>query len=566
VPESSEASGGLDVGRNYYWRIDEHTASEIITGHVWRFRIGEFLIVDDMESYDATTNLIGYTWEDTWVNGSGAEVFLTYNDPNHMRGPDSQSMQLDYDNPKSGSACDSSYIDANPADLGIGTDWTIGGVKSITLFWLGDPCNVIPTPTDYNAVRLWMELEDTSNNSYLAKYGDLGDWPGNIQVAEWHQWDISLEDFNSAGVNLSSVERVTIGIGGTAYTGQSRESEGTIWIDDIRVYPPRCFPERAHAVGNLNDDCDVGGFDLEIMANEWLKSGEWVEAIIPADPPEVWYRFDYGSDPTLVKNDGSWGSQYDIAISDPPEADEPVWTTDVAPVLDPCDPNHALDFDGEDDYLNVPNSPSTNFAGTENMTITTWIKGTAAAWTHLVVSAKVPEDIEDGADRHATGLGIGGSDGQFMYFWNNYEWWWDPGFMIEDEVWTFMAIAVEPTKATAYVYDGNDIGLAINEVEHGPLEDFDIGCWSVIAQDAGDAGYFDGVMDDVRLYNRTLTTGEVMGIAGVEGFVYLPLDSVADLVVGIQDPNDPNAPVDDQVDFRDYAILGDNWLTEWLWP
>ena len=25
-------------------------------------------------------------------------------------------------------------------------------------------------------------------------------------------------------------------------------------------------------------------------------------------------------------------------------------------------------------------------------------------------------------------------------------------------------------------------------------------------------------------------------------------------------------PIDDQVDFRDYAILSDNWLTEQLWP
>ncbi len=73
-------------------------------------------------------------------------------------------------------------------------------------------------------------------------------------------------------------------------------------------------------------------------------------------------------------------------------------------------------------------------------------------------------------------------------------------------------------------------------------------------------------MDDVRLYNRTLTVGEVMGVAGVEGLIYMPLDSIADLVVGIQDPNNPSEPIDDQVDFRDYSVLADNWLTEWLWP
>jgi len=562
----TESSGGLDIGRTYYWRIDEHTASETIPGHVWSFTVGDFLIVDDMESYIVVVNNI-YS---TWVDGGGALVGLIYNDPNYMREPDSQSMEFEYDNTKSGPSCRSSYADANPAELAIGTDWTIGGVKSITLFWLGDPGNVIPTQgpnPDYDAVRLWVELEDTGAQTHLVKYGDVND----IDVNEWHQWDISLEDYNSAGVNLSSLARVTIGIGGTTETGQSVASEGTIWIDDIRLYPPRCIPELAHMAGNFNDDCQVEGLDLEIMSDEWLKSGMWADAAPPVDPPEVWYRFDKGGPgETVVKNDGSWGSDYDIPISSPNAVDEPNWTTDVALVLDPCDPNYALEFDGllytaDGDYLEIPNLPATNFAGTQNMTITAWIKGPipqATSYTAFICSAQAS------GDRHATGLGFGVGADRFNYFWNNNYWDWqpEPPLLITDDLWTFMAIAVEPTQATAYVYDGT-LSQATNAAAHGPLEDFDTDCWSVIGSAAQTTnGYFEGIIDDVRLYNKTLTVGEVMGVAGVEGEVYLPLDSIADLVVGIKDPNNSGEPIDDQIDFRDYAVLGDNWLDEILWP
>ena len=59
----------------------------------------------------------------------------------------------------------------------IGSDWTVGGVKSVTLFWLGDPCNLIPelsgTTLDYDAVRLWVELEDTFITTHIGGYANI---------------------------------------------------------------------------------------------------------------------------------------------------------------------------------------------------------------------------------------------------------------------------------------------------------------------------------------------------------------------------------------------------------
>jgi len=571
----------LDVHEDYFWRIDEvnSTTGTFVKGDVWRFKTGAFLVVDSFDFYEDTAALRA-VWKDVWytAGNNGAKVFVETATDFVRSG---QSMKYTYTNFGIGKPVVyyGSWAEADATDLEFASnDWTRGGVKALVIYFIGDPCNgkdttwvddpAGPDPP-YCVDQMYIALEDGSTNEGVMKYDTEHGYDMNdIKEAIWHEWNVNLQDFNDAGVALTNVSKVYLGFGGPR-VGQAADGAGmdysypdTVYFDDIRLYPPRCRPsvtglDVLHGLGDFTEDCNTDYFDLDIMAGDWLMSGQWVEAQPPTFAPEVWYRFDDGLGKTVVKNDGWWGSQYDIVISSPNAPDEPKWTTSVAPALDPCDPNYALDFDGADDYLEIPNSPATNFAGTQNMTITTWVKGTPTAWSHLVCSA-----TDD--PRHATGLGFGGTTGDFMYFWNENEWWWDPGFVVSDNQWAFMAIAVEPTQATAYLYDGTTFKQAKNIVEHGPLEDFDTDCRTVIAQDAEDSGYFDGIMDDVRLYNKTLTAGEIMGIAGAEGFVYVPLDSDADLVVGDKDPCYPD--VDDQIDFADYAALADNWLEQHLWP
>ncbi|UCC21872.1 MAG: LamG domain-containing protein [Planctomycetota bacterium] len=567
--ESYPITGGLTVGQTYYWRIDEKSAggSHIITGDVWRFTVGMFLVVENFESYLNNSELWS-VWDDYWGNGSGGEIFIE-KDVNIVRDIDNpQAVLCWYTN---SDKTEGSYFDVQDmTELEIGSDWTIGGVKALQLWMRGDPCSELKNDAEGWP---WVELEDTSSNSGYVLYPAA--YIGHVLEDSWHEWNIDLEIFDACGVELTAIDRFTIGIGG-AKAGQKQANSNTnnMWFDDIRLYPPRCRTDVEgvayfNSKGDLTGpdgmiDCTVDYYDLDVMTDEWLLSGQWVSPAAPASAPEVWYRFDDGPSSTVVNNDGLWGSAYDIAISSPPAADEPVWTTDTAPALDRLDPNYALDFDGTDDYLEIPNSPATNFSGTENMTITTWIKGTTAAWSAFVCSAK------GSGDRHATGIGTMGAN-EFGYFWNEWEWQWDSGLAIPDNQWTFAAVAVEPTQATAYLYDGSNLDMAANVVAHGPLEEFGTDDWTVLGQDAktdpeADTAYFDGMLDDVRLYNKTLTIAEIAGLCGMEELLYVPLDSVADLVVGIKDPNDPNQPVDDQIDFMDYEIMATNWLEQYLWP
>ena len=68
--------------------------------------------------------------------------------------------------------------------------------------------------------------------------------------------------------------------------------------------------------------------------------------------------------------------------------------------------------------------------------------------------------------------------------------------------------------------------------------------------------YFKGNIDDVAVYNYSLTPAEILYLAlQGSGSEYV------DLVYWRADVDD-----DDTVNFMDYATVADNWLKEVLWP
>jgi hypothetical protein len=71
-----------------------------------------------------------------------------------------------------------------------------------------------------------------------------------------------LRDFN--GVDLTKVKKMTIGVADSNGTG-------TLYFDDIRLYPPRCFSE-LRPTADFTCDCVVDYRDLKIMTDEWLST------------------------------------------------------------------------------------------------------------------------------------------------------------------------------------------------------------------------------------------------------------------------------------------------------
>lgn len=75
------------------------------------------------------------------------------------------------------------------------------------------------------------------------------------------------------------------------------------------------------------------------------------------------------------------------------------------------------------------------------------------------------------------------------------------------------------------------------------------------------ASSFPGKVDDARIYKRVLTDAEIVTVMGggeVEE-IYFPIESVANIY--------DDEPVNSKfINFKDYAVLADEWLTLILWP
>ena len=67
------------------------------------------------------------------------------------------------------------------------------------------------------------------------------DNPNAAQINTWTEWNIDLQGFADQGVNLSNVDKISIGFGDR--NNQQAGGSGTMYFDDIRLYPLRPGPE-----------------------------------------------------------------------------------------------------------------------------------------------------------------------------------------------------------------------------------------------------------------------------------------------------------------------------------
>jgi hypothetical protein len=143
--------GILELETTYYWRIDEVNdldANSPWMGEVWSFTVGNYLIVDDFEAYNTDDNQIWFTWHDglgagtpgtdPYVPGNGTgsavgdDTTGSYTEENIVHGG-GQSMPFWYDNNKQGYA----YYSEAEMELSSGNDWTIEGMKELSLWFRG---------------------------------------------------------------------------------------------------------------------------------------------------------------------------------------------------------------------------------------------------------------------------------------------------------------------------------------------------------------------------------------------------------------------------------------------
>ncbi len=223
--EETYEPGQLEWNTTYYWRVNEANNANTDspwTGPLWSFTTADFLIIDDMESYndlnedEPGSNRIYLAWEDGFNSPTTNGSTVGHLDPPFAEQTivhtGNQSMPFAYDN----------AVGKSEATLTLTSnrDWTVNGVDTLTIWFRGDPGN--------SAETLYVAL----NNSAVV----TNDNPDAAKRGIWTQWNIDLMRFADQGVNLTNVTSITLGIGNRV--NPVAGGSGMLYFDDIRLYPP----------------------------------------------------------------------------------------------------------------------------------------------------------------------------------------------------------------------------------------------------------------------------------------------------------------------------------------
>jgi len=242
VTETSHGPLSLDLGSTYYWRVDEVNEANpdsLWEGDIWSFTAMDFLVVDDMESYndinegEPGSNRIYLAWLDGFDDPTnGSQV-------GHLDPPfyeetivhsGNKSMPLFYDNAVGKSEATLTLTSQN---------WADNGIQTLSLWFFGDPSN-------------------TSGQLYVKVNGVQVNYDGdalNLAGAAWQPWNI---DLTTVGTNLQSVTSLTIGVEGAG-------GMGTLLFDDLRLY---AYPRKLVTPVQPDPTGLLAHYELEGNAND----------------------------------------------------------------------------------------------------------------------------------------------------------------------------------------------------------------------------------------------------------------------------------------------------------
>ena len=190
--------------------------------------------------------------------------------------------------------------------------------------------------------------------------------------------------------------------------------------------------------------------------------------------------------------------------------------------------NGAVEFDGAGGHAVVDTFELT----TDEITVIARINGWKTIGYSGIVVARSHKPIRFGDNIHSVDhsfwMGVDPNN-TLTYVWNNNNvetWNWRGAPEIPENKWALIAIAIEPDKATSYVYhrDNGKLDAAVNDIPHieQTVTNLKFG-WD----ECCGARYFKGLIDEVMIYDRTLDADDIKKLATVG----LPVESKEKLAV-----------------------------------
>ena len=200
------------------------------------------------------------------------------------------------------------------------------------------------------------------------------------------------------------------------------------------------------------------------------------------------------NDPNLVSrwafDEGSGTDAYDWAGSNHGTLyGDPIWTTGQI--------NGALNFDGNDDYVLIPSDPSMDFTG--SFTISAWLKPVASPSDHMVWFVHHTANSTGKRLHLRTYYNTGMI--RFGFYSDDLD--TAPGAMSFGS-WNHVVVTYDYNSDTSAIYVDGVLNVSGN---NGPYTGSVVD--SYIGRDF-DQHYFDGTIDDVRVYDRALTAPEIL--------------------------------------------------------
>ncbi|UCG58717.1 MAG: discoidin domain-containing protein [Phycisphaerales bacterium] len=547
---ASYDTGELGLDQIYFWKVNEVNQAETPAtwqGDLWNFSTEEYVTVDDFETYDddyENYNRVfqvwidggGYTQPEPGHPGNGSGALIGSDAPPWVEQTivhDGQSMPFSYNN----STSTYSEAAASVADLPIGQDWTKYGAKTLTLWFYGDPENA--------AEQMYAKLDGAK----VPYDGDATD----LQQAAWQEWNIDLTDF--AGVDLRTVTEFAIGFERSGPIGGS----GIVHFDDIRLYQRRCILSNRTAdlakadyapTGYISGDCMVDHRELEIMMGDWLAEDDVVPTADPGPMgySDAYYPFEEGTDTATGDESGNGrNGTFEGGVT---------W---VAPGLMG---DGAINVDGTaGSRVTIGNWDP---AWADQLTVSIWVRWSGVrhgssqgliskrdGWSETALMFMFEIDTS-GVE---SGLGLrqfSAADTDVIS---------EPGAMTPFiGNWVHAAATFDGTTGRVYL-DGREIASGPFALGEGTGAGVVIGNTnSSIWADSPEA--FNGDLDEARIYDRALSPAQIAHLADLtpgDGQLHIPVRSPSELY-------DAETPGSRRVDFKDFAVLADQWLDEQLWP
>ncbi len=504
----------IQLGRTYFWRIDtvsQSDTNDIAAGEVWSFTTTDYVMIDDFDAYGGSS---APSLREAWPTRSwGGNTIESGDIFRSCR----QSMVFTY-------YYDSLQYSETYHDFASPQDWTHTG-DGVLRFWIYGKHN------NDTQGQMYVTLSDGQNEQQQRFAGDVQ----ALTRPEWMAWDVPLRDFND--VNLAGVTRLTFGLNWPdAQVGQF--GSGTVYIDDISICAPQC--SNAHRPNaDLTSDCIVDHTDVQQIAAQWLYEPVGAVSVSPPGDPVLWYRFDENaSDSTGFAHgqvsgrptyeDGVHGQA--IRFLNPGDAVE---VGDAARVFQGIHDAITIAFwqYGEDSsHLNDTLCCSNYTYGVANPSIAIhlgcWRRPGRYRW-----DCGTPWSYENRlAGRH-------GSSDEWTGRWNH---------------WVFTKDAqgdAENRRSVMRIY----LNGRLYDSRFAPDAPIDNITSFVIG--TGWYGRYDGLIDDFQIYDRALNEPQA---------AYLATDGTGELPYPESLPADLNSS--GAVDFRDFAVLAEQWLHSGLWP